>query len=201
MLVEKLSNDYSRDEEQIDEAGQQKSFYGRCVYAAGNDVVDNQVVTMSWEDDFLPSQSSTGELITEGRGAKTATLTMIAFSEKICERFTRIYGTRGELQADSNTIKIYDFETEETKVWRPEVDLFSGHGGGDAGLATAFVNAIDKVKNRGWTVEKAQKEVIKVTPEEILRSHAAVFLAEDARTGKKVIEWGDWWKTNVPGEV
>lgn len=201
MLEEELAVDYSQGDEQLDETGQQKSFYGRCVYEAGNDVVDNQVVTMSWDDDFLPSQSGSGELITGGRGAKTATLTMIAFSERICERFTRIYGTRGELQADSNTIKVYDFETERTKIWRPEVDLLSGHGGGDAGLANAFVNAIDKVKNGGWDVEKAQKEIIKVTPEEILRSHAAVFWAEDARVGKKVIEWEDWWKTNVLREV
>lgn len=199
MLDEKLVEDYRLNEEQLDEAGQQKSFYGRCVYEAGNDVVDNQVVTMSWDDDFLPSQS--GELVTEGRGAKTATLTMIAFSERICERFTRIYGTQGELEADSNTIKVYDFKTEKTKVWRPEIDLLSGHGGGDAGLARAFVDAIDRVKNGGWDVEKAQKEIIKVTPEEVLRSHAAVFWAEDARTGKKVIGWEDWWKANVLGGV
>lgn len=199
MLDEKLVADYSLDEEQLDEAGQQKSFYGRCVYEAGNDVVDNQVVTMSWDDDFLPSQS--GGLVTEGRGAKTATLTMIAFSERICERFTRIYGTQGELQADSNTITVYDFKTEKTKVWRPEIDLLSGHGGGDSGLARAFVDAIDRVKNSGWDVEKAQKDIIKVTPEEVLRSHAAVFWAEDARVGKKVIGWEDWWKANVLGGV
>lgn len=201
ILEEKLLVDYSRDEEQLNEAGEQKSFYGRCVYEAGNDVVDNQVVTMSWDDDFLPSQSGSGELVTEGRGAKTATLTMIAFSERICERFTRIYGTRGELEADSTTIKVYDFKTEQTKIWKPEIDWQSGHGGGDSGLAKAFVDAIDKVKNRCWDVEKAQKEIIKVTPEEVLRSHAAVFWAEDARVGKKVIEWEDWWKVNVLGKV
>lgn len=201
LLADCLKRDYSKDEEQLDENGQQKGFYGRCVYEAGNDVVDNQVVTMTWEDDFLPAQSGSGELTTEGRGAKTATLTMIAFSEKICERFTRIYGTQGELQADSNTIKVYDFKTDKTTVWKPEVDFTSGHGGGDAGLARAFVDAIDKVKNEGWTVENAQKEIIKVTPEEVLRSHAAVFWAEEARTGRKVIEWEDWWKINVLGEA
>lgn len=201
MLEKNLTVDYSRDEEQLNGAGEQKSFYGRCVYEAGNDVVDNQVVTMSWDDDFLPSQTGSGYLVTEGRGAKTATLTMIAFSEKICERFTKIYGTQGELQADSTTIKVHDFRTGATKVWRPEIDMFSGHGGGDLGLAKAFVDAIDRVKNGGWDVEKAQKEIIKVTPEEVLRSHAAVFWAEDARLGKKVIEWEDWWKVNVLREV
>lgn len=149
---------------------------------------------MTWEDD---PQSVTGRVVMEGRGAKTATLTMIAFSQRICERFTRIYGTRGELEADSNSIKVYDFETEKTKVYRPEIDLQSGHGGGDNGLARAFVDSIDKVKNGGWNVERAQKEIIKCTPEEVLRSHAAVFWAEEARLMKEVISWEDWWKQNV----
>ncbi|PWW79710.1 NAD(P)-binding protein [Tuber magnatum] len=193
MLTQKLGEDYGSEGAIVD--GEQKSYYGRCVYETDNNVVDNQVVTISWEDDDTSiSPSGASE---EGRGAKTATLTMVAFSEKICERFTRIYGTRGELEADSCQIKIYDFETGVRKTWVPSIDMLSGHGGGDNGLARAFVDAINKVKNEEWAVDKAQKEVIGVTAEEVLRSHAAVFWAEEARVNRQMLEWGEWWAQNV----
>jgi len=193
MLTQKLGEDYGSEGTMVD--GEQKSYYGRCVYEAGNNVVDNQVVTISWDDDDT-STSPCGALA-EGRGAKTATLTMVAFSENICERFTRIYGTKGELEADSNQIKIYDFETGVKKTWAPSIDMLSGHGGGDNGLAGAFVDAIDKVKNEEWAVGKAQEEIVGVTIEEVLRSHAAVFWAEEARVNRQVLEWGEWWTRNV----
>ena len=193
MLTQKLGEDYGSEGTMV--GGEQRSYYGRCVYEAGNNVVDNQVVTISWDDDDT-STSPRGALV-EGRGAKTATLTMVAFSEKICERFTRIYGTKGELEADSNQIKIYDFETGVKKTWVPSMDMLSGHGGGDSGLARAFVDAIDKVKNEEWAVGKAQEEIVGVTIEEVLRSHAAVFWAEEARVNRQVLEWGDWWTRNV----
>ncbi|PUU73195.1 hypothetical protein B9Z19DRAFT_1095598 [Tuber borchii] len=193
MLTQKLGEDYGSEGTMVD--GEQKSYYGRCVYEAGNNVVDNQVVTISWDDDDA-STSPCGALA-EGRGAKTATLTMVAFSEKICERFTRIYGTKGELEADSNQIKIYDFETGVKTTWAPSIDMLSGHGGGDNGLARAFVDAIDKVKNEEWAVGKAQEEIVGVTIEEVLRSHAAVFWAEEARVNRQVLGWGEWWTQNV----
>jgi hypothetical protein len=192
MLSLKLGEDYGSEGTMVD--GEQKSYYGRCVYEADNNVVDNQVVTISWDDDTSASPSNTPA---GGRGAKTATLTMVAFSEKICERFTRIYGTKGELEADSNQIKIYDFETGVKKTWMPNLDMVSGHGGGDSGLVRAFVDAIGRVKNEEWAVDKAQEEVIGVTIEEILRSHAAVFWAEEARVSRQMLEWGEWWSQNV----
>ncbi|RPB01961.1 NAD(P)-binding protein [Choiromyces venosus 120613-1] len=192
MLTQKLAEDYGREGTMVN--GEQKSYYGRCVYETDNNVVDNQVVTISWDDD---TSASTSGAPAEGRGAKTATLNMVAFSEKICERFTRIYGTKGELEADSNQIRIYDFETGVKKTWVPSTDLLSGHGGGDSGLAKAFVGAIDKVKNEAWAVDRAQREVVGVTVEEVLRSHAAVFWAEDARVNRQMLEWGEWWAQNV----
>ncbi|KAG0130656.1 hypothetical protein HOY82DRAFT_561823 [Tuber indicum] len=192
MLSLKLGEDYGSEGTMVD--GEQKSYYGRCVYEANNNVVDNQVVTISWDDDTSASPSNTPA---GGRGAKTATLTMVAFSEKICERFTRIYGTKGELEADSNQIKTYDFETGVKKTWMPNLDMLSGHGGGDSGLARAFVDAIGRVKNEEWAVDKVQKEVVGVTIEEVLRSHAAVFWAEEARVSRQMLEWGEWWSQNV----
>jgi predicted dehydrogenase len=60
--------------------------YGRCAYARDNDVVDHQVVAVEFAD-----------------GA-TGTFTMTAFSEAAARR-TRLFGTRGELSGDGNTIR------------------------------------------------------------------------------------------------
>jgi len=90
--------------------------YGRCVYGCDNDVVDNQVVNMSFE------------------GGATASFTMIAFSEEICVRKTRIFGTRGELEADGqNKIKVFDFLTQKSTYFSPDspATAMGGHGGGD----------------------------------------------------------------------
>ena len=55
------------------------SKYGRCVYRCDNDVADNQVVIMNFDDNSI------------------ATLTMIAYSKNTCTRQTKIYGTKGDL--------------------------------------------------------------------------------------------------------
>ncbi|KAF8541652.1 hypothetical protein BDD12DRAFT_916538 [Trichophaea hybrida] len=163
---------------------EERPYYGRCVYEAGNNVVDNQVVVLSWDDDDESNP-------TPRHGAKTATLTMIAHTEMICERVTKVYGTKGELTADSNTIRVYDFASGETRVYNPEQHLSSGHGGGDIGLSVAFVDAIAAVKD-GVNVDEAQRTHIKCTPEEAVRAHEVVFWAEQARVEKRAIGWGEW---------
>lgn len=60
-------------------------------------------------------------------------------------------------------------------------------------MARQFVLAIDAVKNHGMSVAEAQKTHIKCTIEEVIRSHALIFAAEDARREKKVVRWREWW--------
>ncbi|CCX08744.1 hypothetical protein FPQ18DRAFT_252514 [Pyronema domesticum] len=149
------------------------SDYGHCVYESPNDVVDNQVVLMTLGEDI------------------TATLTMTAFTEKICERLTTVYGTRGELRADSKKIEVVEFMTGETRCYMPEMDLESGHGGGDAGLARGWVQAMEMV-GKGEKVEEAQKKCLGCTPEEAVRSHEVVWWAEEARIQGRTMRWDEW---------
>jgi predicted dehydrogenase len=130
--------------------------YGRCVYACDNDVVDHQVVALEFP------------------GATTATFTMTAFS-KSANRSTRLFGTRGELTGDGQTIRVYDFLTRAERLVTPSsagaMTAAGGHSGGDAGLMDAFTAA----------VATGNRELIRSGPRESLASHLAVFAAERAR--------------------
>jgi predicted dehydrogenase len=135
--------------------------YGRCVYACDNDVVDHQVVVLEFP------------------GATTATFTMTAFS-KAAGRNTRLFGTRGELTGDGQTIRVYDFLTRAERLVTPAragaANAAEGHGGGDAGLMDAFIAA----------VATGNRELISSGPRESLASHLAVFAAERARVNGTV---------------
>lgn len=198
-LLATLSEDY--DESTSKEEIEKRNWFGRCVFESDNDVCDEQVVTVTWDEDPQPTSatSATSPDSLQGRGSKQATFHMIAQTKKQCDRYSYIYGTEGEIYADSRTITIEDFRTGETKTHTPRLESL-GHGGGDAGLTRQFILAVDQVKNHGQAAEKAQAEYIGCTLEEVIRSHAMVFAAEEARTGKKVVEWKQWWDKEV-GQV
>lgn len=154
---------------------------------------------------------------------------MVSHTKKICERYSHIYGSDGEIHADSTTITVEDFNTGETKVYEPKItDIKSGHGGGDEGLVRQFVGAINSVMNEGAEVEAAQRKWVGCsckffpsflrlfsifllfdadtgTPliivEEVIRSHAVVFAAEEARKDKLVLDFESWWEREVVGKL
>jgi predicted dehydrogenase len=126
--------------------------YGRCVYACDNDVVDHQVVSMEF-----PSSA-------------TAVFTMTAFNEA-AQRSTRLFGTRGEMSGDGETIRVRDFLTGTEEVIPVGSFGSGGHAGGDAGLMDAFVTAL----------ATGDRTAILSGPRESLASHLAVFAAERAR--------------------
>jgi predicted dehydrogenase len=130
--------------------------YGRCVYHCDNDALDHQVVNIEYE------------------GGVTASLTVTAFTPK-ADRKTRIMGTRGYLDTDGETIRIYDFltSTEETIDVGAGTDASAarGHAGGDAGLIDAFLSSITE----------ADPSLIKTGPADSLASHRVVWAAERAR--------------------
>ena len=137
--------------------------YGRCVYACDNDVVDNQVVNLLFDN-----------------GA-TASMTMTAFTQH-SGRLTRIFGTRGVIDTDSNEITLMDFLTDRKTVIETAVKndggILTGHGGGDFGLMDAFVTS----------VASHDPTQIHSGIDETLESHLMVFAAEESRrTGQVVV--------------
>jgi hypothetical protein len=99
IVLERLAEDYDTDSDRSVVDG--RGWYGRCVYESDNDVCDDQVVTITWED-----EDELCDRTPSGRGAKMATIHLVAFAHEIGPRRTRIYGTRGEAIADGNTIKV-----------------------------------------------------------------------------------------------
>jgi hypothetical protein len=193
-LIAKLQENY--DATTPVEVVAKKNWFGRCVYEADNDVCDDEAVTMTWNDDPIAASGENANQALAGRGAKIATFHMVAFTQKICDRYSHIYGTEGEIYADSSTIVLQDFNSGEKKTFYPHL-AGKGHGGGDDGLARQFVLAVDRVKNHGEEVAQAQKEYIGCTLEEVIRSHAMVFAAEEARRKKVVLDFPAWWEREV----
>jgi len=149
--------------------------YGRCVYACDNDVVDNQVVNLQFE------------------GGRTASLTMIAFSEATA-RQTRIFGTRGELACDGSVIRHYDFLTEthqEIPCTARNSPIPGGHGGGDYALMQSFVKAVAD-NNPSYILSGAT---------ETLETHRMVFAAETSRKEARVVHMDQFPTIGNSGSV
>jgi predicted dehydrogenase len=136
--------------------------YGRCVYKAGNDVVDNQVVSFSFEDGGSGTLTMHGHSSVEGRAIRIdgskATL-------------------RGIFRNDRQEIRIEPHDLEGMNSGRGEVveiDVSKdGHGGGDAGLSEAFVRAV--------------LEQTREATGSILESHLLAFAIEQARLENRVV--------------
>jgi predicted dehydrogenase len=136
--------------------------YGRCVYHCDNDALDHQVVTIEYE------------------GGVTASLTVAAFTP-MSDRRTRIMGTRGYLDSDGETIRLYDFVTATEEIidvgTGTDANAGRGHAGGDAGLVDAFLSA----------VAAKDPSLIRSGPAESLASHRVVWAAERARREGAVV--------------
>jgi len=217
-ILKKLAEDYDADTPAEEIAN--KKWYGRCVFESDNNVCDDQFVTITWDDEpsALPSPPTPSTPTSapaaappgvEGNQdpsrrrnyAKIATLHMAASTKKVCERYTTIYGTDGEIHADSRTITIEDFNTGETTTLDVPVIDEDSHGGGDLGLTGQFINAVDAVKNGRQGVDEAQLQYIGCTLEDVMMSHAMVFAAEDARAQRKVLDWKTWWDGEVAAKL
>lgn len=129
------------------------------MYESVNDVCDNQVVNLEFSN------------------GSTASFTMIAFTSAICERQTRLHFSHGEIIGDMRTFTVSDFRKGTTKVHRP-ANEGGGHGGGDRGLISSFVEA----------VRTGRQDVLGTDVGEVLDSHLTVFAAEASRKNGAVID-------------
>ena len=157
----------------------QNSPYGRCVYQCDNDVVDHQIVNLTFE------------------GGQTASFNMIAFTERTTRK-SHIFGTRGRLECSDCKIKLFDFQTDtvtEVDIPEPdhalldfaglslnvknldEIDIQGQHIDADYNLVKTFVDALIH----------DDSSMIPSGPQETLQSHKIVFEAERARKENKVI--------------
>lgn len=171
-----------------------RNWFGRCVWEADNDVCDDQTVTLSWQDDALEEYPDSSRL------AKSATFHMIAHTEAQCQRRGRISGTKGEITYDSTMIRWYSFENGGEQTLYPK-QRGGGHGGGDAGLAEHFIDAVDAYKTGRMDLSTAQKTHIGCTLEDVIRSHAVVFAAEESRATRRFIDWLPWWRREVEAKL
>lgn len=133
--------------------------YGRCVYHCDNDVVDRQVVNLEFE------------------GGAVATFTMTGLSADF-SRQLKIFGTKGQIEADMGTKEIVLHRFGEEKQTVP-IDMggeASGHGGGDYGIMHDFISVL---RNGGQSRTSAAVS---------LQSHLICFAAERSRKENIVVE-------------
>jgi predicted dehydrogenase len=138
--------------------------YGRCVYRSDNDVLDHQAVNIEYESGVV------------------ASFLLSAFTP-MGGRRTRIGGTRGHLEVDDSGLQLYRFIDRSTTSFAvadvagggPATD--EGHGGGDAGLIKAWVEALE---TGDWSSVPTDGRAS-------LDSHRIVWAAEEARIGGRVV--------------
>ena len=109
---------------------------------------------------------------------------MTAFTKQVCERFTRITGSRGEITwegTEKGPIVVYDFLTNKEEEVLPNLEApmaqTRGHGGADFFLVNSFTKAVA-------TNDPSQ---IRSGPAVSLDSHLLVFAAEKSRKEKTVV--------------
>jgi predicted dehydrogenase len=133
--------------------------YGRCAYRCDNNVVDHQVVSLRYPSGATATLTMHGHSHEEGRtlridGAQATLLGKFSYSQAWLEVHPHGPGK----------VERFTFPTV--------VDNTSGHGGGDAGVMRAFVQAL-----RGQHAPLTHAE-------DALESHILGFTAEAARLGE-----------------
>ncbi|MEF9992243.1 MAG: Gfo/Idh/MocA family oxidoreductase [Romboutsia sp.] len=147
----------------------QKGPYGRCVYKCDNNVVDNMVSILQFENNI------------------TATFNLSAFT-KDCNRTIKLMFSHGEVGGSlmENTIRIKVFGKDEDTVINIDTDA-SGHGGGDATLLKDFLYAI----------KENSLDRVKSSAKNSVDSHIMAFAAEYARISDEVVYIDEFFENAI----
>ncbi len=131
----------------------QTSPYGRCVYACDNDVVDNQIVSIEYENGIR------------------ASLTMCAFTDK-CERIINVMGSHGQIKGrmEDNTLEVFDFASGNKTMIEVHIPAGGSHSGSDVAMMREFVTLVANGATDSRTGAAASME-----------SHLATLAAEESR--------------------
>ncbi len=145
--------------------------YGGCVFHAGNDVVDHQVVSMKFENGASGTLTMHGHSGEEGRSLRidgTKASLRGVFKESLQEIVLDNHTVLGMQGQDS---EIIDINANAAIIGQ-------GHGGGDHGLMAAFVEAIQNQNHS--------------SPHEYLESHLLAFAIEEARHNNLILDMRAW---------
>jgi len=135
--------------------------FGTCVWHAGNDVVDHQIVAL------------------EFAGGTTATCTMSGFSA-VHGRRTCLQGTKGELRFDEalGTVTVKEFSRPEPDVIR--VRAPDSYHPEDRDIVANWLSAI-----------RDPSASVAVDAREAMKTHAIVFAAERSRKERRTVEMSE----------
>lgn len=141
----------------------QRGPYGRCVYQCDNNVVDNQVVNLLYENGV------------------SASMTMCAFTEH-CERIINIMGSHGQIvgNLEKSILEISDFVTGNHTTFHVHTPQ-GGHSGSDYSMMREFIEAVRSGK------------ASKTGADESVESHLIALAAEESRLNDgKTIDMRKW---------
>jgi predicted dehydrogenase len=143
--------------------GLEQGPYGRCVFHSANNVVDHQVVVLGFENGLHATLTMQGASYVEGRTLRIDGLRATLFGNE----------SRNELQ-------LHDHRTGASETLHP-AHVAGGHGGGDAGVMHAFLEAVAN-RTAGVLTSAADS----------LLSHLLAFAAEEARTTQRVVQYDEF---------
>ena len=141
-----------------------KGPYGRCVYKCDNNVVDNMVSIIEFENKV------------------TATFNLSAFTKE-CDRTIKLMFTHGEVggSMENSEIRVKKFGSSDEKIIKLAKGL-KGHGGGDMEIIKDFINLVGD--NGGEAKTSASKST---------ESHIMAFAAEYSRISGNVINIDEFY--------
>lgn len=138
--------------------------YGRCVYRCDNDVCDNQVALIRFENGV------------------TVSFQLSAFTNKMC-RTIKIMCEHGEIRGNDgeNRIEITRFTSNQVDAVSQQVvypqAADGGHGGGDVGIAEDFIK-----------VMKGEQAESRSSIGQSVESHFMAYAAEKSRLEKVLVD-------------